>query len=113
MGPEDKGCYALYMDGVRLELAEPPAGLIKPGITYEVTVSADALTPGAKSLFLPGELTMTVKTPKHWRCRSRKRFIKLVMSKGISRNGAVWLANWVRNAGYTYAQAWWPWCWYL
>ena len=104
MGPEDKGCYALYMDGVRLGLAEPP----------EIKMAADAPERDGLRLFsAENTLTFIMKTPKCWRCRSRKRFIKLVMAKGISRNGAVWLANWVRNAGYTYAQAWWPWCWYL
>ena len=97
MGPEHKGEYALYMDGVRIELAEPP----------EIKLAADALERDALRLSnLENTLKLVLKTPKCWRCQSKKRFIKLAMSKGISRNGAVWLANWVRKSGWSYRWAW-------
>ena len=50
-------------------------------------------------------VTISVKPGKHWRCRSRKRFIKLMMSEGIDRNHARWLADFMRG-WMPYGEAW-------
>ena len=98
MGPENKidlTGYTLFLDGEPVE---------QIGTLPEITVAADAPEPeGMISKMEP--ITMTLKTPKHWRCRSRKRFIKLMMSEGISRNGAVWLADFIRKL-MPYGEAW-------
>ena len=51
------------------------------------------------------EFTLTFKIPKRWRCQSRKRFIKLMMSEGIGRNYAERLADFVRG-WMPYGEAW-------
>lgn len=43
---------------------------------------------------------------KAWRCKSRKRFIKLLMSKGMRRDCAVWNADMVQKSGLSYNDAW-------
>lgn len=97
MGTESENSYTLYLDGVP----------ITPGPLPEITVSADEPGPGRilADPSLEMTFTFTWKTPKRWRCRSRKRFIKLMMSEGISRNGAVWLADFVRKM-MPYGEAW-------
>ena len=90
MGPESKNDdYTLYLDGVPIARGE----IQLP----EITVSADAPEPEVMTMLEPMEFTVTVTTPKHWRCRGRKRFIKLMMSEGISRNYAEWLADFTRT----------------
>ena len=54
-------------------------------------------TPKSIGLYQDVEFTLTFKTPKRWRCLSRKRFIKLMMSEGVSRNNAERLANFTRE----------------
>ncbi len=49
---------------------------------------------------------LTARSAKNWRCRSRKRFIKLLMSKGISRNLAGSVAKVARIAGVSYEELW-------
>lgn len=95
MGTESENRYTVYCDGVQI-----PQGKIQ-----EIT-----LTTGMPELenMLPYqslEITMHFKAPKRWRCRSRKRFIKLVMSEGISRNRAERLADFAR-ALMPYREAW-------
>lgn len=51
-------------------------------------------------------ISISVKPGKHWRCRNRKRFIKLLMSKGISRNQAEGVARVARIAGVQYGKLW-------
>jgi len=51
-------------------------------------------------------MEITVKPAKNWRCRSRKRFIKLLMSKGISRNEAESVARVARIEGVQYRERW-------
>ena len=101
MGPEDKGKYTVHWNGV--PLGNTP---IVPGIIYEVILPEEALTPEAMSLFEPMKFTMHIRTPKRWRCRGRKRFIKLLMSKGISRNQAKRVAGVARIAGVPYGELW-------
>ena len=72
----------------------------------EITLAADAPEPDSvPGLQLP-PLTFYIKTSKRWSCRSRKRFIKLMMSEGISRNYAEWLAGVVRRWKMPYKEAW-------
>lgn len=100
MGPEDTNDYTLFMDGV----------LIAPGQIElpEITVTEDAQEPENAIMRQLGhmEFTMHLKTPKSWRCRSRKRFIKLLMSKGIGRNQAASVARAARIAGVPYGELW-------
>ena len=101
MGPESKSCGTLYLDGVP----------IMTGEIQEITILADEPEPETKDVLRPAEFlefmefTAHIKTPKHWNCRSRKRFIKLMMSEGISRNNAEWLADFMRG-WMPYEQAW-------
>ncbi len=50
--------------------------------------------------------TLTARLATNWRCRGRKRFIKLLMSKGISRNEAESVAKVARIAGVPYGELW-------
>ncbi len=54
-------------------------------------------------------MEIIVKPPRNWFCRSRKRFIKLLMSKGISRNEAESVAKVARIAGVPYRELWQAW----
>lgn len=98
MGPENKidfsGC-TLYLDGEPME----QIGTL-PEITLNENAQALKITLGKTQT-----ITMEIKMPKRWRCRSRKRFIKLMMSEGINRNYAEWLADFVREL-MPYGEAW-------
>lgn len=76
----------------------------------EVTVAAgkeitSAMCPAMAEL----SMTLSVKMPKQWNCKGRKRFIKLVMSKGYSRNYAVRFAARARRVGIPYQDIWRTW----
>ena len=45
----------------------------------------------------------TFKLPKQLRCHSRKRLVKLLMSKGVPKNKAVIIANLGKSMGYSFA----------
>lgn len=99
MGPENRidltGCR-LYLNGEPVTMGQLP----------EITLATDAPEP-AGMISKMEQITMTFKTPKRWRCRSRKRFIKLVMSEGVSRNYAEWLAYFTRKwLQVSYGEAW-------
>lgn len=96
MGPESENKYKVYLDGEPVE---------RIGTLPEIMVAADAPEPDMHLADWSMEMTFTVKTPKRWRCRSRNRFIKLMMSEGISRNYAEWLAGFVRML-MPYGKAW-------
>lgn len=69
-------------------------------------ISADAAElPQEIASFSDAEFTIELKPPKRWRCRSRKRFIKLMMGDGIQRNEAVRMADFMR-ASVSYRDAW-------
>ena len=93
MAPEDKKIYTLYLDGVEI----PPEQI------GEIKLSMQE--PELESLPPCESLELTIRTPKHCRCGSRKRFIKLMMSEGISRNYAQWLAGFARTM-MPYGEAW-------
>lgn len=90
--------YTLFMDGEPIEWGQ--LGL------PEITVPEEVFEPPKMiGMCEYMEFSMTIKTPKRWRCRSRKRFIKLMMSTGVSRNNAEWLADFVRG-WMPYGEAW-------
>lgn len=98
MGPESKDDYTLYLDGVPIARGE----IRLP----EITVREEGVAELAGALVCePVEFTVHFKTPKRWRCRGRKRFIKLMMSEGIGCNYAERLAGFV--CGWMpYGEAW-------
>lgn len=93
MGPEnmvDLGNCTLYLNGEPIAWGQ--------GELPEITVPDEMFEP-PKGIGVCQcvEFTLTIKTPKRWRCRNRKRFIKLMMSEGISWNYAERLADSVRG----------------
>ncbi len=101
MGPENSktGGLDLYMaDGTKIGKIQDLA---------EVTVSAGKKIASVMCTVMAGiSMAIRVKCQKHWRCGSRKRFIKLLMSKGISRNEAESVARVARIAGVQYRELW-------
>jgi len=95
MGQESKNDYTLYLDGVPVAIGE----------IREITLAADAPELGDIPPMQPIEFTVQIKTPKRWRCRGRKRFVKLMMSEGITRNYAERLADFTRML-MPYGEAW-------
>lgn len=101
MGSENKvdlGNCTLYLDGKPIAWGQ--------GELPEVTVPADVPKPESIALCESMEFTMHSKAPKRWRCKSRRRFIKLLMSYGISRNRAESMAKVARIAGIPYRELW-------
>ena len=98
MGPESKNeDYTLCLDGMPIAWREP---------LPEITVREEGVAELAGGRVCePVEFTAHFKTPKRWRCKNRKRFIKLMMSEGISRNYAERLADFVRG-WMPYGKAW-------
>lgn len=92
MGPEnriDPNAFALFLGDA-------------PIAQGEIALTEIALPPETmeqvKELICPFvKITLTIKTPKYWRYKSRKRFIKLMMSERIGRNYAERLADFVRG----------------
>lgn len=98
MGHESESKFVAFLDGAEIEL----------GLFPEITLSEEvvaAMEDLFADVFEPWRVTIRFKTPKHWRCRGRKRFIKLMMSEGISRNYANWLAEFTRTL-MPYKEAW-------
>ncbi len=104
MGPEN--CEAedpvLYTaDGQRIGTIRDLRDLL------EVTVPTGKESGAAMSRVMASfSVTISVKPARDWRCRSRKRFIKLLMSKGISRNETESVARVARIAGVQYRELW-------
>jgi len=97
MGPENKESgYAIYLDGVP----------VMPGKIEEIALTAEVQEPGDILLWQPRDLTAQIKIPKRRHCTNRKRFIKLIMSKGYGRNYAAYIAEQARRAGIPYQEAW-------
>ena len=53
------------------------------------------------------EIVCGLKTPKYFRCKTKKRFIKLLMANKFSRREAERQAAAVHLAGWTWEEAWW------
>ena len=92
MGPEN----GFDLNDVTLYLGDTPIarGEIRMA---EITLPPDALKLESVLPLQEVEFAFTIKAPKRWRCKNRKRFIKLMMSEGISRNYAERLADFVRG----------------
>lgn len=90
MGPENSGKFVVYMltDDGPVEISDKIAA---------VSVSSGDKFTEIKNLPLEnGEITVRVKCAKSTRCGSRKRFVKLLMSRGINRNTAQRIARTVK-----------------
>ena len=88
LGPENAtpGVISIMYNGE--PLAIPPGGNLP-----EITLSENE---GAADTPLAGNslsFTMELKIRKEWRCHSRKRFIKILMGKGFTRNQAAEIAE--------------------
>lgn len=92
MGHEsnEKFTVCMMIDGKAVEIG--------PGIFTEIRYTSD--TPCNKFPLMEEELTIRIKTPKNYRCTGKKRFVKLLMSRGIQRNDANKIAQtigWINN----------------
>lgn len=56
---------------------------------------------------LKAEIVGDLKAPKYFRCKSRKRFIKLLMANKFSKHEAQGMAAIVYLAGWSWEEAWW------
>lgn len=111
MGPEngfDQNGYTVYLGDAPIVRGE----LILP----EITLPPEMFEPVREPIYQYAgtcqcvTFTLTIEVPKRWHCRSRKRFIKLMMSEGISWNYAERLADFVRE-WMPYGKAWWEYLW--
>ena len=100
MGPEN----GFDLNDVTLYLGDTPIARGEIRLA-EITLPPDA--PKLESVLPLQEVEFTVyfKVQKRRSCKSRKRFIKLMMSEGISRNYAEQLADFVRG-WMPYGKAW-------
>lgn len=92
MGPEGKDkhvCYIMH-GGKPVAQFESIADTGELEITLTDDRDAGPLIMGAIE---PLAFEMKIGLPKEWRCTNRKRFIKLLMSYGGSRNAAVRMAS--------------------
>ena len=100
MGPEngfDTNNYTLYLGDTPIARGEIEL--------VEITVPADTPKPETILPLQQMEFTVYFKVQKRRSGKSRKRFIKLMMSEGISRNYAEQLADFVRG-WMPYGKAW-------
>ena len=100
MGPEN----GFDLNNVTLYLGDTPIARGEIRLA-EITLPPDALKLESVLPLQEVEFAFTIKAPKRWRCKNRKRFIKLMMSEGISRNYAERLADFVRG-WMPYGKAW-------
>lgn len=78
---------------------------VKP---LDATLLIEAIDAGAEIVDrLKAEIVCNLKVPKYFRCKSRKRFIKLLMANKFSKREAQGFAVVVRLAGWTWEEAWW------
>ena len=98
-------------DGKRPELFANVCGEWKPVRLIDATPILEAILPGDPPQWVNAEISIKGKLPKHFRCRSRRRLIKLLMSDKLSRDEAVAIAQMFHNVGISYWDAWtliWP-----
>ncbi len=71
-------------------------------------VDIECVEPKSSLTFKPEEIgyTLRIDYPKNLRCKTRKRFVKLIMSLGNQRNTANIIANDVMISDTTYEQFW-------
>lgn len=78
---------------------------VKP---LDATLLIEAIDAGAEIVErLKAEIVCNLKAPKYFRCKSRKRFIKLLMANKFSKREAQGFAVVARLAGWTWEEAWW------
>lgn len=86
MGPDTRPGVLYWADGT-------------PATQFDEISAPDSGDEG----FPPFEgFTLKIKIPKPLRCHSRKRFVKLIMGMGFSRNFANECAVWTRRAKLSY-----------
>lgn len=85
MGPEnsEKFTAVMMVDGKPVK--------IKPGVFHEIRCTSNE--PCSNLLLSQNEITIRMKMPKNYRCKSKKRFVKLLMSREIQRNDAKKIAQ--------------------
>lgn len=94
--------FPIFMDGVPISgLADLP----------DISVPDSAAAPMDEhfSITTASELAVNIEIPKELRCKTRKRFIKLLMSKGYSRNISNKMAAIILDTRglVSYQKAWW------
>lgn len=82
MGTEGAREYTLFM-----QTDDGPVEISKEIADVKVSYSEE-IPELANMQLAESEITVRVKYPKRLRCRSRKRFVKLLMGHGIKRNEA-------------------------
>lgn len=82
MGTEGAREYTLFM-----QTDDGPVEISKEIADVKVSYSEE-MPELANMQLAESEITVRAKYPKRLRCRSRKRFVKLLMSHGIKRNEA-------------------------
>jgi len=102
MGPKDEERGTLCSGALYLDREPITIGEMQESTLTAEEVPAQRCISSCQSM----QLTVHFKPPKLWRCGNRKRFIKLVMSKGHDRNYAVRMANWARWMGIPYKTIW-------
>lgn len=92
MGPEERSNHTCYImsGGVAVAQFEAIDGELK------ITLGDDGAEPLIMGAIGPLAIEMNVTLPKEWRCGSRERFTKLLMSYGCDRNLAMEMATIVR-----------------
>lgn len=100
-------------DEPRPQLFANVCGEWKPVTPIDATPVLEAATSSAQisreALLAP--ITIRAKLPKYFRCRSRKRLIKLLMANKLSRREAEGAAWYFHDLGWSYHNAWqriWP-----
>lgn len=91
MGPKTESKIMMFVDGELLDFR--PENLPE----FTAPEDYDALETGVFSLTEPIEFSVTFKISKNGRCKTRKRLVKLLMSRGFSRNDANVLARSVKK----------------
>ena len=100
MGPENKfnpNDFTLFLGDTPIARGEIQLA--------EITVPADTPKPETILPLQQMEFTVYFKVQKRRSCKSRKRFIKLMMSEGISRNNAERIVDFTRGL-MSYREAW-------
>ena len=87
MGPEEqKRNFMIYCNG------QPVAEFSRIDEMAEITITDPDAEPAIIGALGPVAFSARISIPKQWRCRSRKRFIKLLMAHGCPRNDAAEIA---------------------
>ncbi len=96
MGPQEQNIFCGYVEIKGKTIARLDGS---PNGDLEITDWDEGRSePLIIGTFGPLAVEMSIKMPKEWRCVSRKRFIKLLMSYGCARNAAESMATIVSAA---------------